>query len=223
MIVKTKSLPAPVLAALASVGFARPDIEIKTALKTPIQNSCSGSGQRGYVVQLDLRTGEFHTLTGNWGGSNAYSSSLVDSSDDTIPLLPNVTVVIYGQQGGSRPVTASITVHDGTLMPAPCGHDDCSRIPGMAEACLAGSIAVLSPKQYWVLRAWTLKSGYRRKEAMEGNRYSSLGAIVSPMSSSELDVVLQELIDHGLMSRNKANAISLTIAGKNIVAQQRGR
>lgn len=114
-VLPVKELPESLRSALASVGYGRPDIKIIVSEREQIA-SAYGDGYRAFAIGVNVSTGERKQHTGSWGGANPFSSTVVDAQP-SIDLPPGMALIM-GQEGGGRPVYATITVGPGTLNPA---------------------------------------------------------------------------------------------------------
>lgn len=112
--IAVKELPTTLIGALGSVGYGRSDIEIITQSSVSSDNSAYGDGYRGYVLWVNILTGEQKRFDGSYGGSNMFSQTVADDSDQEIPLPINAAI-IKGQIGGNHPVSAIIFVGPETL------------------------------------------------------------------------------------------------------------
>lgn len=108
-----ESLPAPVRAALATLGYHRPDIRVSTTERSSMRVA-GGAGRRGFAA-LVMADGRTEVQRGSWGGSNMFNPrNAVDMSDQVV-TLPVGAYLITGSEGGDRPVYATIDVAPGTL------------------------------------------------------------------------------------------------------------
>lgn len=120
MHIAVKSLGDAVQSALKSVGYGARDIEVIPQSSLELNSSASWKGARGFVIALDLRTGQRIARQGEWGGANPFVRNAVDESDETY-VLPEFGVVIKGQTGHPR-TFARIYVHPAQMakfLPAP--------------------------------------------------------------------------------------------------------
>lgn len=110
MYVEVKALPAEVQRALSSVGYGRKDIQIEASERAyPNQG---GDGQRGFMVVLNLATGESRVAYGSYGGANPFQKTVDDLEEVT--LQPGM-MVITGVTGGNQPVYAKIKAHPSNM------------------------------------------------------------------------------------------------------------
>lgn len=112
--VAVKSLPETIKDALRSVGFAKADVAVVASQSVTLASSY-GQGFRAYAVGLDIVTGTKRTIYGSWGGANPFERSIPDAQP-TLDIPVN-GAVITGQEGGGRPVSATIHVAPGTVAP----------------------------------------------------------------------------------------------------------
>lgn len=189
--VEVKKLPAPILAALESVGYRRADIEVRVCTSVVLSNAGSGNGVQAFTTLVNLDTGECLTERGSWGGQNMFNPGNAVDNDDRSHELPPNGVAITGSRGGNRPVFA--TLHIPASMT--------SRIitAGPAE-----------PLPDVLLKALAIFMGYKASYRRE---YLDRAGV----TSADLD----KLVADGLLSRNRAGATSITTAGKNAVGSYR--
>lgn len=100
MYVETKTLSPAIQNALKSVGYGAADITVEAVTEVDSYSE-GGSGQRGFVVVVNLDTGKFEGKSGSWGGGNMFTHSPVDSGDARIPI-PENGAVIKGTRGYPR-------------------------------------------------------------------------------------------------------------------------
>ena len=155
-------LPQTVQSALRALGYNRADISV-SASETFDFSGAYGDGYRATNVLLNLSTGEQRSFTGSWGGANPFSKpadqSLADSGK-SLPL-PEGFAGIHSQQGGGKPVSASMTVHPRTLVPM---------LPAPVE---------LSAHEAQALRAYGYKPGEYRKRELRDVPAAVLDGLVS--------------------------------------------
>jgi len=108
--IETSNLPNTVQSALSQLGYRKKDISI-TARETESLLCGGGNGYRCFVAVVNLSTGHKEITYGSWGGSNMFNPNNAVDLDDTNYTLPADGLVIKGQEGGSSPVSASITVN----------------------------------------------------------------------------------------------------------------
>lgn len=89
MYVSVKDLPAPVVAALQSVGYGKADIQVSVSTDVELSSS-SGDGSRAFVTLVNLTSGQHVTHWGSWGGANMFDrTNPVDNDDRRYALPPN--------------------------------------------------------------------------------------------------------------------------------------
>lgn len=146
-------LPSCVQNALVSVGYGRKDIEIvKAESVSPFDGG--SRGRRGFLVLVNIETGERQIHYGSWGGSNMFNPhNQVDLDDRSYPLPPN-GCAIKGSQGDK--VWATLYLH-----------------PSNVLALLPAASETLPEDERRALRAFvSLKASYR-KDAI-GKEYDRL-------------------------------------------------
>lgn len=108
--VDLKDLPEVLQRALQSVGYRKPNIGVKQATSfRPNDGSSAFEGNRGYLLIVDMKSGQFKHFQGSYGGSNMFTKNTVDDDDSVNPIPPN-GAVITGESGG-RGHFAHILVH----------------------------------------------------------------------------------------------------------------
>lgn len=121
MYAKINELPAPIIAALESVGYGRKDICVE-ARSTVALSGGGGDGIQCFVTLVNLTTGQHETRYGSWGGANMFNrDNPVDNDHGSYPLPAN-GVAIRGSRGGGRPVYATLLVPASMvdrMLPAP--------------------------------------------------------------------------------------------------------
>jgi len=187
--VMVKDLPASVQKALASVRYKKRDIKISPATSFRLQ-SFGGDGVRDFTLVVDLKTGQFKSTYGSWGGPNPYTNNNPTDLDDTKRPLPDGVLVIQGSEGGGRPVYASILVNPATLTPLlPAGGDaELSKEEAAALNIIGGLITFARIDEF--------ERGGLGKYGPENEHVKSLAA-------------------KGLVKIASNGAIGLTLAGKN--------
>jgi hypothetical protein len=111
MHVEVKDLAPAVRDALERVRYGERDIQIVAAERVETFVA-GGDGMRGFVVAVNLDTGERKGFAGSWGGSNPWSDSPVDS--DAAIELPLNGAVIKGTTGYPR-TFATVYAHPNTV------------------------------------------------------------------------------------------------------------
>lgn len=98
--VEVTSLSPHVRKALDSVSYGARDIPL-IAAESVDSYSEGDRGSRGFVLILNLDTGAYKRVTGQWGGGNMFTRSPVDEGGERIPIPPN-GAVIKGSMGYPR-------------------------------------------------------------------------------------------------------------------------
>lgn len=184
MYASVSDLPKVVRSAMGIVGYHRKDVEVKFVDETTFWRSY-GNGYRAYLVSMNLSTGEIGSVQyGSWGGSNPFTTKAIDDCDETIPI-PADCAVLSGNQGGNRPVSATLyvsTSNAASLLPS---KEDITKREEIILAIMKG------------LKACARKEAYARHDLN-----------VTEQTFSELQA-------KGLVKINKAGSVSLTTKGKN--------
>jgi hypothetical protein len=189
--VAVRDLPEPLQSALKGLGFARQDIEVTVATRTDLSSHASHDFTQGFTVLVDLASGASHTERGDWGGTNMFNSSPVDS-DQSLYTLPDHGAVIKGQRGGSWPVSARI------IIPA-----------AQAPKVLPSGLDEDAPTDL-ERNALSIFVGYK---AFARPEYLGRAGV----TATHLD----SLVERGYLKRNRAGATSITTKGKNAVGSHR--
>jgi len=101
MHVRVSDLDATVQAALRSVDYHVPDIQVVPTEELNVSVS-GGDGMRGFALLVNLTDGQIKRMTGSWGGSNMFArDNLVDNSAELVPM-PGNGVVVKGTTGYPR-------------------------------------------------------------------------------------------------------------------------
>ena len=185
VVVATKELPPSILRALKEVGFHRNDIRVVPSTTYSVQYPAD-DGSKGFTCVVNMESGQYKVVWGNWGGGGYFSRpNPVDLDNTSRPIPPNGAVV-QGQSGGHG-TFASIYVRPDampTLLPEP---------------------VELSPKERKALNACSYKSGYRKDEFWK----QGLGeySLDNPL--------IQSLLEKGLIQTDVRGGIKVTIKGKN--------
>jgi len=114
--VAVKALPPSLRSALESVGYGRADIGVSPAERYTMANG-GDAGCRAFTMCVDLATGRREIAWGSWGGANMFNPSNHVDLDTTPRAIPEGCAIISGQEGGGRPVWASIRVNPSSLAP----------------------------------------------------------------------------------------------------------
>ncbi len=107
--VNVKDLPAPVQAALSSVGYGSKDIRVEAA-STVVLSASGGNGYRAFTTLVNLTAGTHRTEWGSWGGANMFSPHNAVDNDDRSYTLPADGCAVTGHVGGGKPVYAVVRV-----------------------------------------------------------------------------------------------------------------
>lgn len=97
MYVKVNVLPDSIRSGLKSVNYGKVDIEVKISETVNLFDAGS-SGRRGFVVLINLGTGESEIRYGSWGGGNMFVQNRIDS-DDRDHKIGHNCAVIKGSEG----------------------------------------------------------------------------------------------------------------------------
>lgn len=185
MYVQTKELLPALQDALKSVRYGAKDIRLEAADKVDSYSE-GDRGSRGFLIALNLDTGERKSMRGSWGGGNMFTSTLVDSGSEMAELPVN-GAVIKGTMGYPR-TFATIYAHPnaiGRFLPA--GADDRDE---------------LSAEELQALYCFAcLKGGEGRRDELRRRNVS--------------DSTVDSLVSRGYLKRNRSGATSVTTAGKN--------
>ena len=116
-----KELVPAIQAALKSVKYGAKDIRIVAAEQVEVRTTAN-DGARGFMLAVNLDTGERKAFVGDWGGSGL-GRVASDYSDEIVPL-PENGVVIKGSMGYPR-TFATIYAHpNATGRFLPSGDDE---------------------------------------------------------------------------------------------------
>jgi hypothetical protein len=185
--VPLQDLPDPLRAALSAVGYRKRDVRIEQGTSfSPSEASAFFEGNRGYLVLVNLQTGQRKTFEGSFGGPSPNTQTLVDDDHSTHPI-PSGFAVILGESGG-RGNLAHIRMHPDNF----------------AKDMLPENKQDLSEKEKSALNAVTFVSSYRRDEFLR----SGLG-VYGPENP-----YVQALAAKGLV-KITGKAVAITTEGKN--------
>lgn len=189
--ISLKELPQSLQSALDSAGYRRQDIKVFAAENfQPSNGSATFKGNRGYVMTVNMQSGERKILMGNWGGSSGFTKTLVDDCHEDVPIPENAAIIL-GESGG-RGNFAHILV----------------RPESLAKMLPEGSDTELSEEQMKALAIFKgIRAGYRRQ-------YFDRAELGEYKASAPL---LQGLIAKSLIKANRAGSMRITTAGKNAV------
>ena len=196
MTLAVRDLPADIQKALKSVGYGRRDISVSTGTQFRLQQGGS-DGRRSFTTIVNLKTGQYKTEMGSWGGANMFTQTLTDDDNTPRPLPPDMAV-IRGSLGGSQPVYATILVHPSSLAPL---------LPSKNEG---GELSLEEQKALEAIAG--LISSARKREFEDNN----LG-IYGPTNQ-----YVVSLAEKGMVKVAANGGITVTTAGKNQRRQQRG-
>jgi len=200
MNIETKLLPQCVQATLKACGFNKRDISVIPSESVCVRDG-SGDGIRAFCITINMATGETRRVDGSWGGSNMFVTRQVDA-DDTKHQIPINGAVFLGREGGGLPVRGSLYVHPASMPPA---------LPAVPE---------LTDSDKAILKQWvSLTSAGRKNEWERYDLDMKYGNGTSYSARRPTPAELDSLVSRGLLSRNKAGAISITIAGKNAIGR----
>jgi len=189
--VEVKALGEHVRRALESVRYGAADVPV-VAAESVSSYSGGNDGQRGFVIALNLQTGERKAFAGAWGGGAvAAAPSPVDAD---VPIaIPEHGIVIKGQMGYPR-TFATIYAHPNAvgayLLPSGEPSEELSDAEQQAIYCFAA-----------------IKGGEYRRDEMRRRGVTA-------------DVV-DGLVARGYLKRNRAGATQITTKGKNARTVQR--
>lgn len=184
MYVEVKQLGSALRAALDSVNYGATDVSVEPAESIEPHVS-GGSGQRGFVIVVNVETGEFHGLRGSWGGSNIGNpTNPVDLSSDKIDIPPN-GAVIKGTTGHPRTFAWVFAHPEAFGKYLPSGVEE-----GLTEV-----------EQQALYCFGAIKGGEYRRDEMRRR-----GVTVE---------VVDVLVARGYLKRNRSGATQITTKGKN--------
>ena len=148
----------------------------------------SNRGQRNFVIAVNLATGETESHHGSWGGANAFNpGNSVDLDTTARPLAPGFAIIHGSEGNGTR---ASITIH-----------------PSNADPLLPAAPALSDRIRYLLGCYRSLTSAGRKNQWADHSR--------DPKYCGPTQAEISEMVAAGLVTQNKAGAVSITTAGKN--------
>jgi len=205
VVVATKELPEALKSALRNVGYGKPDIRVIPIEKIQMTGAY-GDGYRAYIMLVNMETGKRDVQYGSWGGANMFTDKPVDT-DRKEYSIPENGAAIMGQEGGGRPVSATIYVN-----------------PRSVAAMLPAS-ENLSDEEKRLLDTWEGLTSAGRKDHIErilqDVRFSvrdyKEGSRLADKKKAEIDAMINSFVERGYLVRNKAGATKITIKGKNAV------
>jgi hypothetical protein len=186
-------LPDAIRNALKAVGYGRSNIRVVQASTVQLGDTGPGGGKRAFTVLVNLTTGERVVRRGSWGGANMFDRANAVDNDRGEYVLPANGVAICGSEGYG-PVYATLHVSGASvLMPAQLAVTSTPTPKVELDALYAHGC---------------IKGGqYRRDELRRRNVPAG---------------VVDDLVERGLLSRNKAGATAITTAGRNALGEYRG-
>jgi hypothetical protein len=98
--IEVKTLPDTLRAALKSVEYHCTDIGVEVSDKVSA-NAQGSAGSRGFVLVVDIASGEMKRHMGSWGGASACENRQVDLDTNTYDMRPGFAV-ISGSMGYPR-------------------------------------------------------------------------------------------------------------------------
>lgn len=188
MWVKVKELPASLQRALSNQGYARPDVEVKSAETYTLDPGTAFEGSRGFCAAVNLATGQSESVKGSWGGANAFERS-IDHDQTDRPIVPNMAV-IKGESGG-RGTFARVIVAPSTL-----------------AALLPAPSAELTDAQAVILAVFKQCKSFARMD--EARRYG--------IKNAQYAEAVKECVAKGLIKQASNGATQITTEGKNAVS-----
>lgn len=111
--VAVTSLSLAMRQALKAVRYGARDIEIRPTRNVSLESGAAWKGARGFVMAVNLTSGERVAHHGSWGGGSYFESRPVDTTKDRLEL-PENGAVLKGQTGYPRTM-ATLYVHPSQL------------------------------------------------------------------------------------------------------------
>lgn len=108
--VNVKDLPQSIRDVLKTLKYHRREIVVIPQERV-VLGSSGGNGYRAFVAIVNVETGIHRIERGSWGGPNMFSKSNAVDNDNTPHAIPENGAVIIGNEGGGRPVYATIYVN----------------------------------------------------------------------------------------------------------------
>lgn len=96
---EVKSLSPLLQSVLRDIPYRRADIQI-VVTDTVSPAVGGGDGVRGFIVMVNLQTGESKRKNGSWGGANPWAPTNPVDLDTTPYRIPSFGAVIKGKHGG---------------------------------------------------------------------------------------------------------------------------
>jgi hypothetical protein len=181
---EVKSLSPHLRDALKSVRYGAADIEVIPAESIEVMVA-GGDGMRGFVIGLNLATGERKGLSGSWGGANMFTANPIDSSPEQLAIPPN-GCVIKGTTGYPR-TFAWIYAHPQAM--------------GRYLASGAPDEELTDGEQQAIYCFAAIKGGEYRRDEMRRRGVTT--------------ATVDGLVQRGYLKRNRAGATAITTKGKN--------
>lgn len=203
--VAIKDLPDSLREALKSVGFRKSDIDVIPSEKIQMQ-SAYGDGYRAYIALVNLGTGKRDVQYGSWGGANMFANKPVDTDRQEYPI-PENGAAIMGQEGGGRPVSATVYVNPrtiATMLPAS------ENLSGEEKRLLNIYVGLTSAGRKDEMERMLQDVRFSVKDYKEGGR-------LADKKKAEIDAMIDSFVKRGYLDRNKVGAMKITIKGKNAV------
>jgi hypothetical protein len=215
MYVKVRELPETLRRALAALGYARPDVDLKAAETYTMQAPLSGQGKCAFVCAVDLATGQTERKDGSWGGANMFNpKNQVDLDSTPRPLVPNFAV-IYGYVGDGTHIL-DIRFNPATLNPLLPAQAEMSHLDRAVLEMYAGLTSAGRKNQ---IERWLMEAGSAADPTF-GNRKARQDAEAA--CRKFIDEATNRLVAAKLVTRNKAGAITVTTEGKNTRGSKAG-
>jgi hypothetical protein len=104
---KVSDLPDIIQRELLKFSYNKKDIEILVR-ETESLSVAGGDGVRGFAIIVDLFNQTTESFIGSWGGSNMFTSSVVDDNDK-LYIIPDNFAVIKGVKGSMSYATITIS------------------------------------------------------------------------------------------------------------------
>jgi hypothetical protein len=202
IVVALKDLPPSIKKALASVGYKKHTITVKTVDQiSPFD--AGGDGRRAFFIAFDLETGRtLKESWGSWGGANMFNPKNQVDLDTEKYTIPEGVAVIKGSEGNY--IYANLYIRPENITPLLSAPGD-----------------EISEEDFNVLQALTMKSNYKLDELGRSNRkfvtldYRKNGYVLTKLGAEKIE----ELRKRGFI---KPGVLGLTVEGKNALAQRRG-
>ena len=191
MYVNIKELPLCVQVELSNQQYCKKDIEVSTATELDL-SIAGGHGVRGFVVIINLVTGESSISQGSWGGSNLFCPTNAVDNDTGLHVLPVNGAVIKGTSG-----------YGGTFATVYINPDNLAK--------LLPSEDTVTPRQAKILSIYKGYKAAYRKEQLFDTWYVKDNFKDGPVKQIEID----DLVSAGYLKQNKVGSTTITTEGKN--------